>query len=208
MITLKFDHYLTTIRATAKGDGLQGEIEGRFDREKYLSTAPFRAQKHVDEPSNDAAKAPSIAGNWELPFKSPKGEKSWRLIIQQDGPEVSASILRIDGDTGALTGTYRDGKFVLGHFSGSRPLRVEITPSEDGTLDVQLNGAYAATSKLVAYRPAAARVKGLPEPSDPQAHTTIKDPEQPFTFRVSRRQWNRSFRTRTNGSEVRSLSRS
>jgi hypothetical protein len=29
---------------------------------------------------------------------------------------VSAAILRVDGDTGALTGSFRDGKFVLSHF--------------------------------------------------------------------------------------------
>ena len=34
-----------------------------------------------------------------------------------------AAILRVDGDTGALTGSYKDGKFLLGHFSGARPSR-------------------------------------------------------------------------------------
>jgi hypothetical protein len=46
----------------------------------------------------------------------PKGEKAWRLIIKQKGPEISASILRVDGDTGALTGGWKDGKFTASHF--------------------------------------------------------------------------------------------
>ena len=46
---------------------------------------------------------------------------SWRLIVQQRGDEVSASILRVDGDTGTIAGRYQDGKFVLSHFSGARP---------------------------------------------------------------------------------------
>ena len=48
--------------------------------------------------------------------------------MRQSGAEVSAAILRIDGDTGTLTGAYRDGKFALSHFSGARPLRLELTP--------------------------------------------------------------------------------
>ena len=47
-------------------------------------------------------------------------------MVRQSGAEASAVILRIDGDTGVLTGSYRDGKFVLSHFSGARPLRLEL----------------------------------------------------------------------------------
>jgi hypothetical protein len=58
------------------------------------------------------------------------------LIVRQSGAEVSAAILRVDGDTGALTGSFRDGKFVLSHFSGARPSLLELTPAADGTLAV------------------------------------------------------------------------
>ena len=71
--------------------------------------------------------------------KSSKGESAWQLIVRQSGAEASAAILRVDGDTGTLTGTYRDGKFVLSHFSGARPLRLELTPGADGTLAVVQN---------------------------------------------------------------------
>ena len=36
--------------------------------------------------------------------------------------------------------------------------------------------------KLTAYRPAAARAKGLPEPADFDKHTSIKKPDEPFQF--------------------------
>ena len=71
--------------------------------------------------------APSIAGNWIVPFESTKGEKAWRFIAQQSGNDVTAAILRVDGDTGALTGTFRDGKWMLSHFDGSRPYLLEVT---------------------------------------------------------------------------------
>jgi peroxiredoxin len=45
------------------------------------------------------------------------------------------------------------------------------------------NGAYTSKEKLVAYRPADARAKGLPEPTDPDRHTRVKDPNEPFRFR-------------------------
>ena len=83
---------------------------------------------------------PAIAGLWNVQVgKSSKGEAAWQLIVRQSGAEVSAVILRIDGDTGTLTGTYRDGKFALSHFSGARPLRLELTPAADGTLAVVQN---------------------------------------------------------------------
>ncbi len=86
-------------------------------------------------------------------MKSPKGESAWRFIVRQSGAEVSAAILRVDGDTGTLTGRFRDGKFVLSHFSGARPSLLEITPAKDGALELKLNG----TDQFTAFRPAEAR---------------------------------------------------
>jgi len=123
-------------------------------------------------------KIPSIAGLWNVQVKSSKGESAWQLIVRQAGAEASAAILRIDGDTGAVTGTYRDGKFVLGHFSGGRPLRLELTPAADGTLSVVQN----KDNPLTATRMEIAKAKGLPEPSDPSRFTSVKDPTEPFRF--------------------------
>jgi peroxiredoxin len=123
-----------------------------------------------------------IDGLWEIPYKSPKGEKAWRLIVRQNGPEVSAAILRVDGDTGTLSGSYKDGKWLLSHFSGSRPFVLEIKPSSDGTLELLPGGAFTAKLKLTAYRPADARAKGLPGPADFDNHTTLKKADEPFQF--------------------------
>jgi len=125
--------------------------------------------------------APSIAGDWELPHDSNKGEKAWRLIVKQQGPEISASLLRVDGDTGALTGTFKDGKFIASHFDGSRPGLIEITPQADGTLKVDLH-AEPRNEVLTGYRPEVARAKGLPEPANYLTHTTVRDPNEVFTY--------------------------
>jgi len=180
-LVLNFEHYLTKIVANLADGQLKGKVEGRFDRDHYISSVPFEAARYspVAAYSGDA---PNIAGLWEIEYQSPKGEKAWRFIVRQDGAQVSAAILRIDGDTGALTGSYRDGKFVLSHFDGSRPLFLEVTPSKEGTLKLVPSGAYTTKTELTAYRPADARAKGLPEPANFTTHTTVRDPNETFHF--------------------------
>jgi thiol-disulfide isomerase/thioredoxin len=127
--------------------------------------------------------APSIAGQWDLQgVASSKGEKTWRLILRQSGGDISGAILRVDGDTGMLTGSFQDGKFVLSHFSGARPALMLVKPNADGTLDVSLSALHGFNT-MKAVRPAEARAKGLPEPTDPDQHTTIRNPSEPFPFR-------------------------
>jgi peroxiredoxin len=182
VVTLNFEHYLTKIVATPKDGKLEGKLLGRFERETYISEEPFAAAPHVDQPAFQGS-VPQIGGVWEIEYESQKGEKAWRFIVKQNAADVSASILRIDGDTGALDGSFHDGKFLLSHFDGSRPLVAEVTPQPDGTLELLLKGAYTPDKKLIAYRPAVARAKSLPEPDDFVKHTTVRDPNEVFSFK-------------------------
>jgi thiol-disulfide isomerase/thioredoxin len=210
VLTLKVEHYLTTIHATLKDQQLTGEalLQGPNFHIKY----GFKAKRHADQAAK-VEDVPAIAGVWELPLESTsaKGEKAFHLIVRQNGADAEASILRIDGDTGAYSGTYKDGKWVLSHFDGSRPGVIELSARKDGTLEVvQHNEAlkraiegdspdtkkanagarqYGATpaeavtgEKLVAYRPDVARAKGLPEPDNFDTHTTVRDASEKFTF--------------------------
>src|SRR5258706_7089089 len=169
-LSLNWDYYASKLDATLK-DGVR---EGRYTR--GTNVYPFTARKFA--PVNVTDDVPSIAGLWEIPTKSPKGESAWRFIVRQSGPEVSAAILRVDGDTGALTGSYKDGKFVLGDFWGVRPSRLDVTLAKDGTVEILQNGK----NKLVAVRSTQPRAQGLPEPTDPSRHTSVKDPTEPFRF--------------------------
>jgi thiol-disulfide isomerase/thioredoxin len=172
-MVLTFDEYGTRLEATVK----DGRLEGQYTRGTRGAPYPFQAKRFVPAPAGDV-KIPAISGLWNVQVKSPKGEDAWQLIVRQSGAEASASILRIDGDTGMLTGTYRDGKFVLSHFSGARPLRLELTPGADGTLSVVQN----KDNPLTATRAEIAKAKGLPQPSDPSRFTSVKDPTEPFRF--------------------------
>jgi thiol-disulfide isomerase/thioredoxin len=174
VLTLRFDHYASQLKATLKNGQLEGEY-GAAGRTPYA----FTARPHAA--TRTASGAPDISGLWELGVKSPKGESAWRLIVRQSGPEVSAAILRVDGDTGTLTGAYRDGHFDLSHFSGARPARLLLTPAGGDTLALELITPRGRSS-LTATRPAQARAQGLPEPADPNHVTSIKDPSEPFRF--------------------------
>jgi peroxiredoxin len=171
-LRLNFDQYANRLEAAVSETGL----EGRYGRDGRWY--PFRGHRASAAPANAATNAPNIDGLWEIPTKSPKGESAWRFIVRQKGAEISAAILRVDGDTGALTGSWRDGKFVLSHFSGARPNLLEVTPTADGSLKILQNGQ----TQLTALRPASARAQGLGEPTDPFHHTGVKDPSTPLAF--------------------------
>src|ERR1019366_7513634 len=105
----------------------------------------------------------------------------WNLILRQDGVKLAAAILRVDGDTGEISGSYKEGKFTLSAFSGSRPALMYITPQPDGSLKVALANLRGFT-EMTAVRPEVAKAKGLPMPVDADAHTQVTDPTKPFAF--------------------------
>jgi thiol-disulfide isomerase/thioredoxin len=200
-LVLKSDHYLTTINATLKDGALVGETT--LQGPGYGISYGFRAVRHVATPQTAAANIPSIAGNWVIPLDAPssKGEKAFRFIAEQKGAQANASILRIDGDTGAYSGTYKDGKWVLSHFDGHRPGVIEVAANADGTLSVVAHNEAlahalqgndskgygeekygAAVPHYTAYTVAAAQAKGLPQPDGFLNHTVTRDPNETFKF--------------------------
>ena len=173
-LSLSFDELGTKLDATLT----DGRLGGEYSRGTRGTPYPFQAKRFVPVTTGET-NIPSIAGLWNVQVgKSSKGEAAWQLIVRQSGAEASAAILRIDGDTGALTGSYRNGTFALSHFSGARPMRLELTLATDGTLSVVQN----KDNPLTALRAEQASAKGLPQPSDPTRFTSVKDPTEPFRF--------------------------
>lgn len=174
-LLLKWDYFASRIQATIR----DGVLDGQYVRSSSagVTTYAFHAKRYSASPAVKG-EIPQIGGVWIIPTKSSKGESAWRLIVQQSGADVSAGILRVDGDTGVLAGSYRDGKFVLSHFSGLRPSLLEVSVTKDGTLDILQNGK----NKLTATRVEQAQAQGLPEPTDPSHHTSVRNPEEPFQF--------------------------
>lgn len=171
-VVLNFDHYATSVEASL----VNGRLAGTYNR--ATGFYPFYAKRFAPSPvfPNEV---PAIDGLWQIGgVRSNKGESAWRFIVRQSGAEVTAAILRVDGDTGALAGTYRDGKFIVSHFSGARPLVLELTPQQDGSLEIVRN----RDEKMVAVRATEATLKDVPEPTDPSRHSSVKDPTEPFKF--------------------------
>jgi thiol-disulfide isomerase/thioredoxin len=168
-LMLAWDYMAAKLEAKLVG----GELSGTFLRPNKVVYA-FHATRGVK--TSELSPVPSIGGLWTLEgVHSDKGESAWQFIVRQNGASASAAILRIDGDTGTLTGSYKNGEFVLSHFSGMRPALVEVRPATDGTLKVILNHRQ----EMTAVRPEKATVK----PDDPARHTGVKDASEPFHFR-------------------------
>jgi thiol-disulfide isomerase/thioredoxin len=187
-LVVDFATYARRLDATVNADGT---IEGTYAPTTPHSTSRtygFRAQRALTEAatpgSSSAHTAPSIAGEWLIPAPSEKvGEKAWRMVVRQSGTKVSAAILRIDGDTGELNGTWHQGTLVLSHFDGARPSLFDITPGPNDTLRVIMHDSTDPDAVLTAYRPGDAVAKGLPAATDPLQHTRMRDPSEPFQFR-------------------------
>ena len=171
-LVLNFDHYATSLQAAL----VNGRLAGTYNR--ATGFYPFYARRFAPAAAFPN-EVPAIDGLWQIGnVRSNKGESAWRFIVRQSGAEVTAAILRVDGDTGALAGTYRNGKFIVSHFSGARPLVLELTPQKDGTLEIVRN----REEKMIAVKASEATLKGVAEPTDPSRHSSVKDPTQPFTF--------------------------
>ena len=169
-LEVTFASTATKLQARLDGGVLHGTI----------GALPFEAHPQ-QKPAVSAVKAPSIGGVWEIPIDSSKGEKAWRLIVSEKPAGVFATILRIDGDTGTISGTYDGAKFNLSRFAGDRPTSLQITPKADGTLALLLIDS-SSKRELSALRPAAARQAGFAAPDDPKQHTTVSNPSEPFRF--------------------------
>ena len=107
-LVLNFDHYATSVEADARERTPRRHLQPRHRVLSVLREA-LRAAGGVSR-----TKCRQIDGLWQIGgVKSNKGESAWRFIVRQSGAEVTAAILRVDGDTGALAGTYRNGKFIV-----------------------------------------------------------------------------------------------
>jgi len=171
-VDLRFDQYGARLQATLTGD----RLEGKYDRGTRGAPYAFRAVRAVT-PKPTTEKVPAISGEWRIPTKSSKGEIAWRFMVRQNGASISATILRIDGDTGTLSGRYANGKFLISHFSGARPVKYEITQNADGSLELLQNGK----DKLSAFKLSDARAKEA-APTSPTQFTRMKNPSEPFRF--------------------------
>ena len=176
-LKLEYDFLNTTLEATLDGDALHGTYRNNRPNAKPME---FRAQRFAPVPAGELH-PPQIAGDWDMHRTAQDNSKldvSWRLYLRQSGSEVSGAILKTSGDTGDLTGRWKDGKLTMSHFAGERPLLFEAQLNSDGTLAITLDRQFT----YKAARTTEAREKGIAEPPDPSRFTSVKDPTEGFHF--------------------------
>ena len=170
-LELKWEYFAAKLTAKVEGDA----IEGTYERAR---SRPIAFHAHKGLAKSESVKAPPIDGLWIIEgVSSKKGESAWHFVVKQHGAEASATILRVDGDTGTLSGAYDGNKFVLSHFSGLRPSRLEVSVEKDGSLKL-----VEGKQTMKAVRHADVVAQRLAEPSDPTRHTGVKNPSEPFHF--------------------------
>lgn len=176
-LVLHFDYYANTLDATLQDGVLKGTFSGRGHG------IPITAQLNGALPAADA-NPPRIGGVWVVNVnEGTKSEHTWKLRVRQTGANVDAVIERIDGDTGNLYGVWRDGAFMVSHFTAAGPSLAVLRPQPDGTLQVETAAHAGAVRSFAAHRVSAARNVSLEGADDPLHHTTLKNPDEPLTFR-------------------------
>lgn len=175
-LVLHFDEYANTLDATVE----DGKLTGTFGRNGH--TVALTAQKNA-APAPASANPPHIAGVWQIAVQGPKGEDAWTLRVRQSGTRVDAVIQRIDGDTGNLYGTWRDGEFAVSHFTAAGASYAVLKPQPDGTLQVFTFTHSNGLQPLPAHRLPAQRDASLATADDPLHHTTLADPSQPLAWK-------------------------
>lgn len=181
-LTVDYDFLNTVLDASFDGRELHGTYTNRRPGARPME---FVASRYVARPatasSTSGSRVPQVTGEWVMYRTAPDNyqlDVSWRLNLSQTGSEVSGAILRTSGDSGTLTGTWRDGQLTMSHFAGERPLLFEARLNGDGTLNITLDRRY----KYRAARNNQLAGTGIPRPPDLSQVTGVKDPRAPFHF--------------------------
>ena len=168
VLVLRFDQYGARVDVAVTSD----RLEGKYDRGTRGPAYPFKAIRAVP-PRRPIGPVPRSAANGA--FSSTSRRRGGTVMAARrpaDGrSSVSAAIMRVDGDTGTLSGSYQDGTFFLESFSGERARPWWSSPARE---------RLAASGRgrrppLVAFARPMPRAKASAEPTDPtQPHGVVK----------------------------------
>jgi len=182
-LTVEYDFLNTVLDAAFDGRELRGTYRNRRQGARPME---FVATRYVLPPapsstSTGATRVPQVGGEWVMYRTAPDNSQldvSWRLNLSQSGADLSGAILRTSGDTGTLTGAWRNGQLTMSHFAGERPLLFEAQLNSDGTMSIRLDRRFtyrAARSTQLAGT-------GIPRPPDLSQVSSVRNPREPLHF--------------------------
>jgi len=165
-LILHFDYFARKLEGELAATTLTATYGGATGQPATLALHPDLTAAAKATPGKTDA---SLDGDWEVAVQSPKGESAWTLRISPFGEpgHIKAVILRIDGDTGGLYGSYdpAQGAYVVSRFAASGGSLYTIKPQTDGTL--LLATTSRQNQQWTARRPAEARKENLAPPPPP-----------------------------------------
>ena len=182
-LVLNFDYFARKLEGDFTSNGFTGTFAGGRGTPSALELHPAIKETPAASPAATPP-ASELSGDWEVAVKSPKGESAWTLRITplSNRGEIKAVILRIDGDTGGLYGSFDQttGAYRVSHFNASGPALYTMKSNGDGTL--QLANLLRDDPQWTARRPSVARQQNLAPPTKSTDQTSVVDPSKPLEF--------------------------
>jgi thiol-disulfide isomerase/thioredoxin len=179
-LLLHFDYFARKLEGTLTPQSFNGTFGTATGTPIPIELQPGA----LDQPTAAVASDLAITGDWEIAVKSPKGESAWTLRVSPSGsrPPVKAVILRIDGDTGGLYGSFdaAANEYRVSHLSAAGAALYSLKPQQDGTLLV--TNLLRDNQQWIARRPAEARKENLAPPTKRTDQTGVIDPSKPLQF--------------------------
>lgn len=139
---------------------------------------PVIANKGVNYRFEDNGSSPlrDISGTYEVIFQSDNGKQEKAVgVFNQTGNKLSASFLKITGDTRYLEGIVEDNTLKLSSFIGSNPVLYKASINSDGILQGESINSRGSISFVAKPNANAA----LP---DPYALTKLTNSAEKFSF--------------------------
>ncbi len=172
-LKLRYDFYDGELTATLEGDQLRGVFERKWRRE--ILRRELRAERSEPGVKLVAGAAPDISGDWVLRVGEGDKQRIWRAWFRQQGAEVRGTIIPVNGDWGAMFGTFENGQLTLSRFDGINAHLCKANLTADGKLE----GLLDSERKFIAQR---AESPGAPAPPDPHTYTSLKNLAEPLRF--------------------------
>lgn len=175
-LKLRYDFYDGELTATL----VNGELRGDFKRQlrKEILRRELRAWRETAKTKSNAKPSADLSGDWLLRVGEANNQRTWRASFQQQGAEVSGTIIPLSGDWGTMTGTFENGELRLTRFDGINAYLLKVKLTAEGKLEGLIN----SERKVIAERADKAQLASLPPLPDPNNYTKLKNPNEPFQF--------------------------
>lgn len=172
---IPFPLFENELALTYEKNTLQGIL-----RKQNLKGSPtsVTARKNITDRFYETGSAPikDISGIYDVVFGYHAAKKEKAIgIFQQEGNKITATFLRITGDSRYLEGTIEDNHIQLSSFIGSSPAYYTATIQPDGTIQGENVNARGSIPFTASLNPNAA----LP---DAYSLTKLKENVEQFSF--------------------------